>query len=92
MLIILVSSQMNLVFVFLADDTAGRDRKHHTKDFDDLPTKAQNKHGQIFAMEWTRRFGGTQMVPLNHTTTLTLLFKMERNMYLDYYWHSTYLI
>ena len=48
---LLVSSQMNLVFVFLADDTAGRDRKHHTKDFDDLPTKAQNKHGQIFAME-----------------------------------------
>jgi len=49
-----VSSQINLVFVFLADDTAqpsGRDRKHHTKDFDDLPTKAQNKHGQIFAME-----------------------------------------
>ena len=42
------------MFVFLADDTAqpsGRDRKHHTKDFDDLPTKAQNKHGQIFAME-----------------------------------------
>ena len=60
-----VENKLNLVymFVFLADDTAhqpsGRDHKHHTKDFDDLPTKTQDKHGQIFAMEWTRRFGGT---------------------------------
>ena len=86
---------MNLVFVFLADDTAqpsGRDHQHHTKDFDDLPTKTQDKHGQIFALEWTRRFGGTEMVPLNHTTTPAVLFKMEWNMYFDYYRHSTYLI
>ena len=78
-----VVNKLSLVymFVFLADDTAqpsGRDHQHHTKDFDDLPTKAQNKHGQIFALEWTRWSSLSALVSCYYTFAFIIIFEMKK--------------